>query len=121
HRRDPDRPLPTVVTVGAGCDVRGDPVGVQGHAAVVRRQRAVDQQRYAACWRLDRDASDGGHCAGRSAGNLLLHPHHNVGGLRTDSGGCFRLLVGCVAGVWSKPVSTTQWHGHAGGVGPDVR
>lgn len=57
HRRHPDRPLALVAAVRFGCDVGGDFVGVQGHPAVIRRQRATDQQRHAAGRRLDRNAS----------------------------------------------------------------
>jgi hypothetical protein len=57
HRRYADRPLAAVAAVGPGCHVGGDSVGLQRHAAIVRRQRAIDQQRHAAGRRLDRDAT----------------------------------------------------------------
>ena len=56
YRRHADRPFAAIAAVGPGCHVSGDPVGLQGHPAVLRRQRAVDQQRHAAGRRLDRDA-----------------------------------------------------------------
>jgi miniconductance mechanosensitive channel len=63
-------------------------------------------------------AADADHGAGDSAGNLLLHPHHGVGGLRADSGGYFRLSAGGAAGVWLEPLSAAEWRGSAGRVAP---
>ncbi|KOG03350.1 putative major facilitator superfamily transporter [Pseudomonas syringae pv. aceris] len=45
------------------------------------------------------------HLAGHPAGNLLLHPHHGVGGLRADTGGYFRLSDYGDAGVRVEFVS----------------
>ncbi|MDT4866072.1 hypothetical protein FQZ97_1009080 [compost metagenome] len=71
HRRHPDRPLAAVAAVRSGCDVGGTAVGVQGHPAVVRRQRATDQQRHAACRGLDRNAA--GRRRWRRGGHHLAH------------------------------------------------